>query len=152
MHPDDCPSKQDLFSLEPSRFTRRWSIALIATVSVLFLGIPSRAAGQTIGISKGQADAIVAGIAGTGAAIAIVTVVLVSHVRHTMTGCVSSGANGLALHTSDQQIYLLQGASAGIRPGDRVKLHGSKVKSHSSGANPKTFVVEKLEKDYGECH
>ncbi len=145
---------QDQPPQRPPRFTRFWSIALIsAMISVLFLGMPSRAAGQSGGpiISNAAAGAIIGGIAGIGAAIAIVTVVSISHARHTISGCVSMGANGLALQTSDKQIYLLQGIATGVTAGDRVKVHGSKVKSASCAANTKTFVVEKLQKDYGAC-
>ena len=50
----------------------------------------------------------------------------------------------------DKQVYALSGNTAGIKPGDRMKLQGKKVKS--KGAD-KTLVWEAkaVPKDFGVC-
>jgi hypothetical protein len=70
----------------------------------------------------------------------------VKHHLHTLEGCVSSDASGLALHSSDTKVYTLRGETVGVKAGERVMLHGSRVKN-SKG----TFEVQQLKKDYGPC-
>lgn len=50
----------------------------------------------------------------------------------------------------DQQIYALSSNTEGIKPGDRMKLHGKRVKSKSPD---KMLVWETKDvvKDYGVC-
>lgn len=50
----------------------------------------------------------------------------------------------------DKQIYALSGNTTGIKPGDRMRLQGKKVKSN--GAD-KTLVWEAkaVTKDFGAC-
>jgi hypothetical protein len=68
-----------------------------------------------------------------------------------MSGCVVSGPGGLELRTSDSKTYALQSDAASIRVGDRVKLHGSKVKKTKDTSGDEVFKVEKLSRDYGPC-
>jgi hypothetical protein len=51
---------------------------------------------------------------------------------------------------SSNRIYLLAGNTAGLAPGDRMKLHGRTAKSNGPD---KTLVwnTEKVNKDYGVC-
>jgi hypothetical protein len=79
-----------------------------------------------------------------------VTLVVQNH-RHTLQGCVFSGPSGLELRTSDAKVYALEGYAATIKVGDRVKLHGSKLKKAKDSTGDQVFAVEKLSKDYGSC-
>ncbi len=68
-----------------------------------------------------------------------------------LTGCASAGGGGLQLQNeSDQEPYLLIGDTAAIKPGDRVKVAGKRKKKDAAVVT-RTFVVEKLAKDYGPC-
>lgn len=76
----------------------------------------------------------------------------IQHSRHTLQGCITSDANGLTLHTSDARVYKVKGETAEVKVGDRLKLHGSKVKNRKGDpASDQVFVVEKVNKDYGPC-
>jgi len=79
-----------------------------------------------------------------------VTLAVQNH-RHTLQGCVFSGPVGLELRTSDSKIYALEGNASTIKVGDRLKLHGSKLKNTKDSTGDQVFVVEKLSKDYGLC-
>jgi hypothetical protein len=91
--------------------------------------------------------AIAAAVVGTTVG---VTYAVQNH-RHTLQGCVFSGPSGLELRTSDSKIYAIEGHAATIKVGDRVKLHGSKLKKSKDSTEDQVFVVEKLSKDYGSC-
>jgi hypothetical protein len=68
-----------------------------------------------------------------------------------LKGCVFNGSNGPELQTSDAKTFALAGDAAGIKVGDRVKLHGSKAKKIKDSTGPAVFKVEKLDRDYGPC-
>ena len=70
---------------------------------------------------------------------------------HTAKGCVANGPNGLELQMQDNKTYLLLGNAIDIKPGQRVKLTGSKKKKLAGLSEMPSFVVEKLNKDYGAC-
>ena len=96
----------------------------------------------------------VAGAAiGIGAAIAVAIIlpIEISRSHHIPTGCGMSSANGLDLQTSDGKTYALEGDAATIKAGDKVKLHGSKIKKNKDSTGPGVFRVEKLTRDYGAC-
>jgi hypothetical protein len=88
---------------------------------------------------------------GIGAVIAIVVVVAVNSGHHTISGCVISGPNGLELQTGDSKRYALEGDAASIKVGDRVKIHGSRVKKTKDTKGDQVYRVEKLRRDYGPC-
>lgn len=105
--------------------------------------------GRIAGPSGGQ----VAGAAvGVGAALAVVAVVLINRGHHSLTGCVFNGANGMKLKTGDAKIYSVEGDTASIKTGDKIKVHGSKVKKAKDDGGDQTFSVDKVSKDYGPCH
>lgn len=108
----------------------------------------AQSGGRIAGPSGGEAAG--AGI-GVGAAVVIVAVVAVSHSHHTLTGCAFNGPNGLKLKTSDST-YSIEGDAANIKAGEKVKLHGSKVKKAKGAGGDQVFKVEKVSKDYGACH
>jgi hypothetical protein len=83
----------------------------------------------------------------------VVATVLVIHYskKRAITGCVISGESGMTLaEEKDKQIYTLSGNTADIKPGDRMKLQGKKVKPK---APDKTLVWEatQVSKNYGAC-
>ena len=138
-----------------SRANRKFGIAAFASLSLLLCtgatapaGCPG--GGGQIGPSGGE---VIGAAVGIGAAIAVTVVVLVEvdHSHHSLSGCVVSGSNGLELQTSDSKSYALAGDAASIRVGDRVKLHGSKVKKTKDTSGDQIFRVASMNKDYGPC-
>jgi hypothetical protein len=126
----------------------------IASVAVLTGSLVSAASGfaQSGGRIAGPSGGEVAGAGiGVGAAVVIVAVVAVSHSHHRLTGCAFDGPNGLKLKTSDST-YSIEGDAANIKAGEKVKLHGSKVKKAKGAGGDQVFKVEKVRKDYGACH
>jgi hypothetical protein len=102
---------------------------------------------ERIGPSGAEVGAAIAGVA----VVVVGTIVLidVNHNHHNIKGCVLNGPNGLQVQDGDK-IYSLTGATAQIKAGDVVRVHGDRAKrtKASSGA---TFVVEKVSRDYGPC-
>jgi hypothetical protein len=101
----------------------------------------------------GPSGAEVAGAIVGAAAVVVVVVIVVVHYskKRTITGCVSAGANGMTVtEEKSGQIYVLSGNVAGIKPGDRMKLQGKKIKPE---APDKTLAWEarKVTKDFGVC-
>ncbi|HEY4763887.1 MAG TPA: hypothetical protein VIH75_09450 [Candidatus Sulfotelmatobacter sp.] len=87
------------------------------------------------------------------AAIAVIVVASVPHrsKKIVITGCVLSGEKGMTItDQEDSKVYLLSGETTGIRPGDRMKLRGRRVRSTASD---KTGLWEAKEvlKDFGVC-
>lgn len=122
---------------------------LCAALAAIWL-TPSGADAQTghIGPSNSTIGAGIAGIA--GGLVAIVVAVAVVHSHHMLSGCVIAGANGPELKTADAKTWSLEGDSANVRPGDRVKLHGARA-GHQKGSGANVFRVDTLVKDYGSC-
>ena len=127
-----------------------WCGVLIVALGVA-LAKPAEAQfinGQ-IGPSAGP---IVAGIVGTAAAVVVVTVLVIHYSKkRAITGCVVSGQSGMTLvDEKDNQTYMLSGDTTGIKPGDRMKLKGKKVKPKGPD---KTLVWEarQVSKNYGTC-
>ena len=102
---------------------------------------------------KTTGEHILIGIVAVAAAVAVVVTVVVIHYskKRAITGCVNSGANGMTVtDEKDKQIYALSGNTTSIKPGDRMKLQGRKVKPKGPD---KTLVWEAKEvtKDFGVC-
>jgi len=87
------------------------------------------------------------------AAVALVGVGVYFAVRHghTVRGCVADRPNGLELQMEGNQSLGLLGATTGIRSGDRVKVTGSRKKKVNGVSDRPSFVIDKLDKDYGPC-
>jgi hypothetical protein len=123
-----------------------WRGILIVVLSV-GLGMPARA-------ENPEKVLIVIAATTTAAAIAVVATVASAHHRRkkiVITGCVISGENGMTVtDEEDRKIYALTGNTTDIKPGDRMKLEGKKVKPKSPD---ETFVWEAKEviKDFGVC-
>jgi F420-0:gamma-glutamyl ligase len=96
---------------------------------------------------------IVIGIVAVAAALVVITVVVVheSRKKRTVTGCVTSGENGISVtDEKDKRIYALSGSMAAIKPGDRVTLQGKTVKPKGASA-PLAWEVSQETKDFGAC-
>jgi hypothetical protein len=92
---------------------------------------------------------ITVGLAAIGAGIGIGVYVAVHH-NHILTGCISNAAGGLQLQNhGDQHTYTIVGEVSALKPGERVRVSGKKSKQ--KGNDPRQFLVEKLEKNYGAC-
>jgi len=99
--------------------------------------------------SKGQVDASVAGIvAGLVGGTAVVVYLLMR--KSTVTGCVAAGDHTMTLAADGGRTYFLAGNTAGVTPGNRVKLQGKKQKS-ADNSTPFVWETEKISKDYGAC-
>lgn len=117
-------------------------------IPIIFLSTTSSAKAGSIP-NNGQ---IAAGIAGAAAGVAVVAVLItyysVNH-NHTLKSCAASSRDGLQLiNESDKQTYSLTGDTGLIKPGERVRLSGKKLKTDPSH---KQFVVTKVSKTYGAC-
>ena len=133
--------------------TSKFFSRLLILVFGLALAKPTRAqqclpCGQ-IGPNTGP---IIAAIVATAAAVVIVTVVVIHESKkRTITGCVNSGANGMTLtNEKDTQIYALLGDTTGVKPGDRIKLQGKKVKAKGPD-KALVWKATKVTKDFGVC-
>ena len=82
-----------------------------------------------------NAEGVLIIVAATTAAAAIAAVVIVASVQHrrkkiVITGCVISGEKGMTVtDEEDRKVYRLSGETPGVKPGDRMKLRGRKVRS-----------------------
>ena len=71
--------------------------------------------------------------------------------KRNLTGCVVSGPGGMSVtDEGDKKIYTLSGNTAGITPGNRMKLHGKKIKSQLPDKTL-TWETSKVNKDFGVC-
>ncbi len=129
----------------PSRTPRRRRI-IAATAATAFVcsGLTSCSNTQ-IGLSIAAIAAVVVGTT-VGVTLAV------QHSHHTLQGCIYSGVNGLELRLPDANVYALTGQLADVKVGDKLKIHGAKVKKVKGGsAGGQVFVVEKVNRDYGPC-
>src|ERR1700756_1226058 len=104
--------------------TYLWRTVLIVALTV-FLITPARADKfQTVG------DEIVVGIVVVAAGLVVATVLIIHYSKkRTITGCINSGENGMIVtDEKDKQTYKLSGDIARIKPGDRTRLQGKKIK------------------------
>jgi hypothetical protein len=99
-----------------------------------------------VGLSIGAIAAVVVGVT-VGVTLAV------QHSHHTLQGCIVTGVDGMELRLSDGKTYALKGELTSIKAGDKLSVHGSKLKKGSGGAaaGEPVFVVEKVNKDYGAC-
>jgi len=125
-------------------------IALCALLATATLAARAQSGECCIGVNKGQAHAIEAGVVGGGAALVGIVIYFAVRHGHSLRGCAVTGPNGLQLRNQgDEQTYTLTGKVAAIKPGDRVRVSGRKGKK--SAGVPRDFLVAKLTKDYGAC-
>ncbi len=99
---------------------------------------------------KSDAGEVVAVAVVSVAVAGTVVLIAVHNAHHTIKGCVLKGAGGLRVQDKDLNLYDLSGATADLKVGDQVKVHGDKFKK-AKGATSQLFVVQKMSKDYGPC-
>jgi hypothetical protein len=137
-----------------SLLSRRWTItASVVLGAVLCIGASAPAEGQdssSIPPSGGEFAAVAIGV-GAIIAAAIIVPIKISHSHHILAGCIVTGAHGLELQTSDVKAYSIEGDTAVIKAGEKVKIHGSKVKKAKDSPGPQVFKFEKLDRSYGPC-
>src|SRR5579862_5096432 len=105
-------------------------LAMVAACALLLAATATAQpqSGTIGGVTGGDAVAIGVAIAVIGAGIGF-GVFYAVHQGHSLDGCAVSGANGLELQNrGDQQTYALVGDTAGIKPGERVRISGKKEK------------------------
>jgi hypothetical protein len=114
------------------------------------LAMPANA--QLAGIGASGNAIFWVGGAVVAVTVAVVTVVVIHYSKkRTITGCVNPGVNGLTVtDEKNERIYALSGDTTGIKPGDRMKLKGKKVKSKGSHKTP-VWEIRGLAKDFGVC-
>lgn len=102
--------------------------------------------------TKTQVSLSVAAIAAVVVGTTVGVTLAVQHSHHTLQGCITSGGNGPELRLNDGKTYTLKGELADIKVGDRLKIHGSRVKKvKDASTGDQVFVVERVNKDYGPC-
>jgi len=122
-----------------------WRVFLIVVLSVA-LAAPARA--ESIQTAGRQIEV---GIVAVSVVVGVLVAFLIVHYTHkksAITGCVTSGANGLSLiDEKDKRTYTLSGDPVGVKPGDRMTLEGKR--KHTG----KTLVFEarSVTKDFGAC-
>jgi hypothetical protein len=124
-----------------------WRGVLVFALCVA-LAIPT----QADQLSDDARNAVI-GIVAVSVALVVIIVVVVheSKKKRTVTGCVTSGANGMNVTDErDKRIYALSGNTADIKPGDRFTLHGKNVNPKGASA-PLAWEVNKEVKDFGAC-
>jgi len=99
-----------------------------------------------------EGEEIVIGIVAVAAALVVATVLIIHYSKkRTITGCVSSGENAMTLtDEKDKQTYALSGNTAGIKPGDRMRLQGKKVKPKDPDKTP-VWEIREVKRDFGLC-
>jgi hypothetical protein len=134
----------DLPTVVSRALRRKRSIAAVAMLALLSSGVTS--------CTKTQVGLSTAAIAAVLVATTVGVTLAVKHSHHTLQGCIFSGANGLELRIGDGKLYTLKGDLADVNVGDKLKLHGSRVKKvKDDSAGGQVFVVEKINKNYGPC-
>jgi len=119
----------------------------IALVCLLFLADTSKADAQ-IAPSGKQAAGIFAALIGAVVGVGVGVYFLV-RAPHNITGCVSTAGGNLQL--SDEKStnrYLLEGDSAALQPGERVRVNG---KPGKDSQKRRTFFVHKVSRKLGSC-
>ena len=122
------------------------TVAAAVTLALVCSGVTSCTKTQ-VGLSV---TAIAAVLVGTTVGVTLA----VQHSHHTLQGCILSNAvaSDLELRMSDGKRYALKGDLADVKVGDKLKLHGSRVKRvKGDSTGGQVFVVEKINKDYGPC-
>jgi hypothetical protein len=133
-----------------------WRAVLIAVLSGALV-LPAFARPRLLnqnggGGFKKLGEEITIGIVVVSVAVGVLVTVLILHYKsrkRAITGCVSSGVNGMSIMDDrDKRAYLLSGDTAAVKPGDRMTLEG---KPKHTG---KTLVFEsqKVTRDFGACH
>jgi hypothetical protein len=119
-----------------------WRGVLIAILSVA-LATPARA-----NKLETAAEKVAIGIVVVGALVATILFLHHKSKKRTITGCVTSGANGMRLtDDKDKRTYALSGETSGVKPGDRMTLEGKR----KGAGNTLVFEAQGVTRDFGPC-
>jgi len=124
------------------------TIVAAALLCMLAMAAAPRARAQFI--TKTDVAEVAGVIVGVGAVIGV-GVYFAVRASHTTKGCVAQAADGFELVTGDNQRFLLLGATSGVKPGELIKVHGSKKKRVAGVSDRRSLVIDKLDRDYGAC-
>ena len=122
----------------------------IASVAILSLALSRNTSADTL---KSNADNIIIGVVAVVAVVVVVVAVVIhrSAKKKTVTGCVIAEQNGMSVtDEKNKRVYRLSGDTAGIKPGERMTLHGKTIKP--SGGDSLTWVTTRVVMDFGVCH
>jgi hypothetical protein len=127
-----------------------WRLLIVIAIALTLSATADAQIGAFSGRIGPSPGPIIAGIVAAIAVVVIVAVVVVhkGSEKRTVTGCVKSGADGMTvIDDGDKRIYALSGNTAGINPGERLRLQGRKIK------NGKTLEWEtrRVSADLGVC-
>jgi len=124
-----------------------WRGVLIVVLCVA-LATPANASTDL----QSNARNIVIGIVAVAAGIVVITILVIHHSKkQTITGCVNSAGSGMTVtDEKDKLVYALSGNTAGVKPGDRMKLQGKKLKAAGAGETP-VWETTGIKKDLGVC-
>lgn len=119
--------------------------SLLIVLVCAFCTLTTKTAKANVGYAPDRkAVPIIVGVVAVG----VLIVYFAVHHRHSLKGCTSVGPGGLQIQNEgDRKVYALTDNTGGIKPGNRVRVSGKKIK-HS---DPRAFDVSKLSKDYGAC-
>jgi hypothetical protein len=122
---------------------------VLVVVLSFVLVMPAEAQNSGKIVSNGTIAGVIVGVA---AGVAVIAIVAVHYSKkRTITGCVNSGDSRMTVtDEKDRQVYVLSGDTAGIKPGNRIKLQGKKVKS-TGPEKPLGWEARKVAKDFGVC-
>ena len=113
------------------------------------LCIPTEAQNSGKIVSNGTIAGVIVGVV---AGVAVIAIVAIHYSKkRTITGCVNSGENGMTVaDEKDKQTYTLSGDTTSIKPGDRMRWQGKKVKS-TGPHKPLEWEARKVARDFGVC-
>jgi len=127
-----------------------WRVFMVIAVALALSGTADAQIGAVSGRIGPNTGPIIAGIVAAIAVVVIVAVLVIhkGSEKRTLTGCVKSGADGMTvIDDGDKRLYVLSGNTAGVNPGERLRLQGRKTKTG------KTLIWEtrKVSADFGVC-
>jgi hypothetical protein len=137
-----------LLFLTKEKHTMKSGLRFVRTVAFLLLipiASPAQSGGGRIaGPSGAQVAGAVAGVAG------ITVVILYFTLRKpSITGCVqTTGGSTQLTNESDKRTYALVDDVSNLKPGERFKLKGKKIKEKDGTFS---FRVKRVGHDYGAC-
>lgn len=126
----------------------RWAVVWVLSGCMLPLNLAAKP--ETL---QTAADQVVIGGVAVAAVIGGLTIwAIYHHESQFVRGCVVSGPGGLELRVAgEEKTYELTGATAAVKAGENVRLHGKHRKTPKGSTGNPTFMVTNVAKDYGAC-
>jgi hypothetical protein len=124
----------------------------ISGVLIIALGLALTTPARARDLQSTAGEAAV-GIGAAAAAVVVVVIIGAVHYskKRSITGCVAPVGNGMTItDENSKRVYALSGNALGIKPGERMKLKGQKMKT----AGPDKLLgweATKVSKDFGVC-